>query len=521
MIGIVSSSADSVAAGLVLAAFRRSLTSGQVERLCVSGLSRTDFIVAINPDEILGKKLLDWLDGGSRKLVVLGGLPEVLRREFSATVKDWPSDPEQWTRSPSAETGMSAESPADIQYLPAAAALGAAGWQRPLERFDFTDEWNNLGFGAVRMDGTIWGLSAPIRVAAQYELAVVRLRDQPLASYCAVLEKEHASVLWFNRMVGPLDSNEWRLIEQFVSMWRHADRLPCLPVLSEIPYGYDSAVTMRLDCDEDITSARTLWRAYCEMGVPFALAIHTTNLADDRHKAFLEEFVAAGGALLSHTATHAPNWGGNYEAACREVNESRERIQNVTGVTVRYAVSPFHQTPQYAMEALCDAGFKGCIGGIIRNDPEFLTARGGELATLPSGFIGHSQQCMLHGDCMLKDGDSLAVFKAAYSKAASTRTLFGYLDHPFSPRYQYGWPEESSRVQAHRDLVTYIREMTHSPLFMDANQALDFLGAKARVRICRMADQLMVAVPDQISGLPFCVEYRGELLPVSDGCVLP
>src|SRR5690606_27172436 len=113
---------------------------------------------------------------------------------------------------------------------------------------------------------------------------------------------------------------------------------------------------------------------------------------------------------------------------------------------VPYAVSPFHQSPQYALEALCDVGYSGCIGGIIRNDPEFLLARGGELAGFPVGFIGHSQQCMLHGDCLLEAGDPLAIYKMAFDQALETRSLFGYLDHPFSERYQYGWVDEESRA---------------------------------------------------------------------------
>src|SRR5690606_34287330 len=105
-----------------------------------------------------------------------------------------------------------------------------------------------------------------------------------------------------------------------------------------------------------------------------SLAIHTSNLDTSQHDAFLQSFHGNGGTLLSHTATHAPNWGGSYEAAYREGRESRQKIAAVIWEYVPYAVSPFHQSPQYALEALCDVGYSGCIGGIIRNDPEFLLA---------------------------------------------------------------------------------------------------------------------------------------------------
>ena len=267
---------------------------------------------------------------------------------------------------------------------------------------------------------------------------------------------------------------------------------------------------MRLDCDEDVESARPLWEAYREMGVPFSLAVHTTNLADPRHHPILRELVAAGGSVLSHTATHAPNWGGSYAAARAEGEESARQLETVTGVPVRYAVSPFHQTPPYALAGLADAGYRGCIGGIIRNDPEFLLARGGHLAGLPESFVGHSQQCMLHGDCLRAESDPLAVYRQAFDLALETRTLFGYLDHPFSERYAYGWPDEGARIRAHRDFVAYIRGRAADPLFLTEEAALDFLRAKADLRIVRDEAGFRVLPPAVPAAFPVAFEHRGE-----------
>ena len=99
--------------------------------------------------------------------------------------------------------------------------------------------------------------------------------------------------------------------------------------------------------------------------------------------AILRELAAEDGGILSHTATHAPNWGGRYESALQEARDSKAAIERVIDRPVQYVVSPFHQTPAYALDALVDSGYTGCIGGIIRNDPEFLFARGGCVAFQP------------------------------------------------------------------------------------------------------------------------------------------
>lgn len=519
MIGVLYRWENRTSGELVLAALRRSVTFSGAEQVAIWDLPQHNFLLAISPDEVQGQALLAWLAQGPRKLLLFGQLPHCLIQHFGMTPCAWPEPTAPWARSPSAPSGNFAESEAFIHYLPLGKDLGVQNWERALERFDFTDEWNNLGFGAVRAEGTPWSLTSPLRAPENAELANVQLKDKVLASYCALFDEASSSVLWVNREVGVIDSFEWRMVENFISSWRH-DVLPCFPVISEIPYGHDAAITMRLDCDEDIASARALWGAYCEAQVPLSLAIHTNNLPNDEHSAFLREFLAEGGVLLSHTATHAPDWGGNYGAAHWEGLESRKKIEQACGVRVEYAVSPFHQSPDYALAALCDVGYRGCIGGIIRNDPEFLIARGGELAHLPKGFVGHSQQSMLHGDCMLIDGDPLAIFKRAFDCAYETRTLFGYLDHPFSSRYQYGWPDEEARISAHQDFISYIREHTEQPLFLDECRAMNFLRHRAAVQLCREERGIVAYVPETGDDLRLAVEFRGSTDEITHGVVL-
>ncbi len=525
MIDLLSSGQSTEAAQLVLAALKRSVSDTQARWIAPAAIDTTSsaMLIAIDPTEQVAGRLLAWLKRGQRKLILLGKLPGSINHHFGLQTTTLPADPESWSRSALAPIYGFAESSAYVRYGKLAEQFSASGWMRPFERFDFTNEWNNLGYGAIREDGSIWSLSSPLKASWEHELASVEINGSEVATYCGLFNDTHSSTLWFNRSVGPIDSFEWRIVESFLSSLRY-DELPCQPVLQEIPWGHDAAVTMRLDCDEDVESARQLWGAYREMGVPFSLAVHTTNLNDRRHHCILRELADAGGSVLSHTATHAENWGGSHEAAFNEALESAKRLGEVIGKPIKYAVSPFHQSPSYALAALADAGYLGCIGGIIRNDPEFLISRGGALASLPQGFVGHSQQYMLHGDCMLSEGDPLSIYKAAFDRAWETRTLFGYLDHPFSERYQYGWADESSRIAMHRDLIGYIRKKASAPLFLSENDAMDFLNTKAQWRMMEDENSFYLAAPKanrESSRYTPTVEYLGLQFQAQEGAVFP
>ncbi|WP_341313021.1 polysaccharide deacetylase [Paraburkholderia sp. IMGN_8] len=521
MIGILFSDASAEAGQYVLAAVQRSVSATQAQAISRSTLRSMapDVVFAVDVQDGWSADLIAWLRARPRKLVVFGRMPAALADYLRYQAKDWPAGLAAASRSASAPSGEARESTAVVCYGALAQKLGGQPWHRPFERFDFTDEWNNLGFGAIRGDDSIWAVSQAAQVPAEAELAAVFVAGERQFSYAALWDIGASSVLWFNRAVGPCDSFEWRTVEQFLSGHR-PDALPCQPVLSELPWGYDAAITSRLDCDEDVESARPLWQAYQRLGVPFTLAVHTQNLSRTEHHGILREVLTdrQQGAVLSHTATHAPNWGGSYDNALAEGMQSATLLEAATGVPVRYAVSPFHQSPPYAMRGLADAGYEGCIGGIIRNDPEFLTSRGGALAGLPAGFIGHSQQCMLHGDCMLKEGDPLAIFKQAFDYAYTTNTLFGYLDHPFSERYWYGWPNEAVRIDAHEKFIEYIRSKAQKPLFMNEEVALDFLKFRSLTQVIEEGGVFRIQTPSgDAAPLALGVEFRGAHVQVEAG----
>jgi hypothetical protein len=279
---------------------------------------------------------------------------------------------------------------------------------------------------------------------------------------------------------------------------------------------------MRLDCDEDIASARPLFDLYNSRGLPFSLAVKTGQSDSADHIKLLEDVLNAGGAVLSHSVTHAGNWGGSAEACYEEARQSSDWLeQRLPGLKVRYAVSPFHQNPSYVPWALKEAGLKGFIGGIIANDPEMLLARGGTIPGGIPGIVTHSQQCMLHGDCMLADDDPLVINKQAFRNAFSAGSLFGYLDHPFSPRYDYGWGTEEYRIARHAEFIDFIEgEMAASSvIWLSEEEALDWIASKMAL-ILRQADNRFVLEAGRahsaIRDLQFSVRWRGKTLPLSE-----
>lgn len=524
MIHVIAPGNEQGTAELVASALQRSCgwgsavisSIGQADREALPAAEPRVFVF-IHPREDWTPAVLGLLAAGS-KLLVFGRMTAGLAAHLQVRLAhQWPEGWAQGTLCPPAPLHGFAESTVQVMYAdsaPLVAGRQPAILRRPFRRHDYTDEWNNLGYGAITADGSCWSLAQHATVPQRNELARVDICGASLCSYAGLWDLPGSSVLWFNRAAGPVDSQEWRSVEDFLSCHRAADQLPCIPVLSEVPDGFDSAVTMRLDCDEDVESARALHELYLAEQVPFSLALHSRVLSDARHHTLPREVVTHGGALLSHTATHAPNWGGSHEAAQHEGRVSADVIQASTGHRVRYAVSPFHQTPPYARAGLADAGYGGCIGGIICNDPDFLMARSGIPPGSGWGFVGHSQQCMLHGDCMLVDADPLQVFRQAFDMARAGGAFFGYLDHPFSERYAYGWGNEDQRVAAHRDFIGHIKATGGRVLWANEDDAMDFLTDRAHT-VLQAADQgWRLHRSLRLSPWRIAVRYHGRVFPI-------
>lgn len=397
------------------------------------------------------------------------------------------------------------ESPAYLAYAPHGLLGGLAGHmrQRPFCRFDYTDEWNNLGFGRIRTDDSPWGVRQRYVTDTAVELAAMRLRGEDGGStyagaYLTLHDTADASILWCARPVGPVDSTEWTIVEHFLSDWR-PDDMPCLPVLSQVPAGCRCLVTMRLDCDEAVASAEDLFHWYRSKGLPFSLALKTSLDLSPEDRALLRAVHDAGGSVLSHSHTHPLNWGASPEEAAQEAAASRARLEELfpDGQSDTLAVSPFHSNPPYAVRALEETGYTGFVSGIIHNDPEYLLGRAGvvPLAGAEKGIVSISQQAMLHGDCYRRQGCSVDTHVLAFEAQYQARGIFGYLDHPFSPRYQYDWASEGQRLAAHKKLVQRILSYP-GVHFVAQHACFDFVRAVADARICvTAADGLALEDP--------------------------
>lgn len=507
---------------IVRAALVRSFTSGIVRVVSFDALNTDDTIdlqahcfVVINPLDSWTDRLITLIQTNADKLLLLGLIPNQLARYLGMNSKPLAYELKDRLICEPAKANHTSESNLKVVYQKPLGDYTSPLKERPFVRYDFMEEWNNLGFGAILVDESIWSMSNVVTVPESTLMASVVDVDTQLGAYAALWTEHKTSVLWFNRAVGPVDSQEWALVEHFFANFQYATQA-CVPYVSEIPYGYDAAVTMRLDCDEDVESARPLWQAYQAMGVPFSLALHTKVLSESKHHALPRDVLSAGGAVLSHTATHAPDWGGSYQAALVEGQESKALIKACIDYEVRYAVSPFHQTPSYARQALAEVGYQGCIGGIICNDPDFLMARSGVPPWMQQPtLIGHSQQCMLHGDCMLADDDPLDIFKQAFSAAYRAQTFFGYLDHPFSVRYQYGWTDEAQRIFAHQDFVQYIKSYDNV-LFANTSDAMDFLLSKSTVMTKHDSTGFSISPGQKQAKWTVAVTYQGQQYALSE-----
>jgi hypothetical protein len=365
---------------------------------------------------------------------------------------------------------------------------------RYLERFCFTNEWNNLGYGRITLPcdlsapTSLWYNfpSLPLNLPEKNVLAAVfdEGSSQEINIYCAIWDFEEESVLWFNREMGPVDGHEIRIIEDFLSEYRPHE-LPCYPIISEIPFGFDAACTMRIDCDENIKSGRELFQLYQKKNIPFSLAVKTQQEITQNDEDFMVEVIKNGGSVVSHSHTHAPDWGGSFQNTLEEIKISQSILKKHLGdlFCTDYVVSPFHQNSFEAVKALYESGIKGFVGGIIHNDPEYLQFRSGKVYGIDNDdFFTHSQQCMFHGDCYLRnENNPLAIYQQSYRWHVGSETFFGFLDHPFSV-YSYGWLTEVERCKAHESFLDFIKmeseENNYKVWFASLKEALDFLRKK-------------------------------------------
>ena len=501
-------------AELVKAALIRSIGDLSID-IVVSLMLTDDYkcIVFINPDYNEGLIIKSLIQSSvNQKIIIFGNIPDSLLYYLNFSRVDWSTNFASNCECEPAPINDTSQSKAMIKYTELSSIFNANKWSRYFKRYDFGNEWNNMGYGFITNNNDKWSLSAPLRNSLPVDLAEVDIDDNHRMSYSSLFDFDDSSLLWFNREVGVIDSYEWHIVEQFLANHRCND-LPCFAIIHEVPWGFDSCITMRLDCDEDIESSRYLFELYDSFSIPFSLAITTSNLSDINNHKMLNDVYCKNGSILSHSHTHPNNWGGDYLSALEQANVSSKKIREVTGNSPNFAVSPFHHTPSYALKALTDSGYLGCIGGISTFDPEFLMAKGGITHSLTKSFVGHSQQHMLHGDCLLQDNNGLNTYFESYQLALASNRIYGYLDHPFSERYSYGWKNEQVRMNAHSDLIMHIIETTKKPLFLSEDSVMNFLLSKAKIHVEYKSDEIKFkksSSDSSSSKYSFRVEYKNS-----------
>ena len=490
---------DDFAARIVEAACVRSFTAGMVRRLAYEAVNGTPRLaVLINPGPgQLG--LLSGMLAAGGKVAVFGNVAPEPARRLGLRGDDWSADDLE-LNAIETDAGRAFDlSEGWIAYADNAPLCGRNPLrQRHLCRFDFEAEWNNAGYGRVWVGEGPWAAGQCFQPDGIRLLAWIgRGAAETVSLYCGLLDEPAAAGLWVNRPVGPVDSHEWTIVEEFFCGYG-AGRLICVPRLAELPAGVGQVVTVRFDCDQAVGSCRRIAELYADYGIPVSLAVLTGLELKEDDLSVLEKVRGSGGSLLSHSVRHLSQWGGSYEAAYAEARESGAFMTDRLGVRPDRlaAVSPFHQNPVFAVQALADAGYVGLVSGIIANDPEFLLGRAGRMPFCGRPFVGLSQQCMFHGDCYHRYGQSIAPYVEARLQARAAGAFFGYLDHPFSDAYQYGWQDEEERTAMHEAWIRKTREDSDI-VWWNLEQCIGFLRERDAVELTlSVTGKVTAARPD-------------------------
>ena len=211
---------------------------------------------------------------------------------------------------------------------------------------------------------------------------------------------------------------------------------------------------MRLDCDEDIDSATDVFELYKRNQLPLSLAITTNQIGNQEKNFDLPKVIDSGGTILNHSHTHPINWGNTRDKIINELKTSRKIIEETFGIKNDFAVSPFHHLTWESLKILDEMQFKGVVAGISSSHHEFLITKGGVFHK-ELNILLHSQQCMLHGDC-LSSQRKIDDYLYSFSLFSKLGFSIGFLDHPISPRYDYGWGSKDRQVNTHREIIDFL-----------------------------------------------------------------
>lgn len=508
MIGIYSDSVDADLINIIYGAFIRSFTPSQITLFDnLNDFDTFDILLFIDPNESSLSHLINKNKIKRKKIIIFGSLPKSFYSNYK--YKELNLDLDQiYNYTPPAKSGSFSESKANIEFHNNPLINNNELFNHSFERYDFVDEWNNLNYGFIS-NKKPWNICQSLISLPEDTVASI-VYDNQRISFITVHDNNDSSIIWINRSVGLVDSHEWHIIEEFVSNYR-SDTLNCLPYVSEIPFGYDSLNTMRFDCDESLTSLDYISKFYHYENIPFSIAVPSHLFELDNNQNINKNKFAT---ILSHSHTHPKNWGGNYEESYNQAYQSKKILENFFNTKIEYAVSPFHQSPDYSLKALKDAGYKGCVGGISTSEKKTCIARGGTLVFKDFNILFDSQQVMLHGDCILDERDKLKIYKNSFDLSFSCNKLFGYLDHPFSSRYNYGWDNEDARLKYHKELIHYIKSKSKKPKFVSEEEAFNLLANKDNIVFTKDKNQMNVSSSLNKNDQSPTIHYKGKLFSI-------
>ncbi|MAN34781.1 MAG: hypothetical protein CMF89_00030 [Candidatus Marinimicrobia bacterium] len=351
--------------------------------------------------------------------------------------------------------------------------------ERPLWRYDFDVEWNNNFCGNISNENKILNLSHNCLLIKGKNVAFIKNSKNQYIPLISEFEINGNIIIWINRNLSLVDLPEWKIIEEFISNG-YFKKYPCIPYLSEYSSSENGLITMRLDCDEDIESARKIFEIYKYHNLPISLAITTNQIKENQFISSLpKEVNDYGGTILNHSHSHPINWGGSKDKIKEEIITSNNLIKKSFGITTEYAVSPFHHLTWEALEVLSELDFKGVIAGISSSHHEFLIIKGG-LINEKLDILMHSQQCMIHGDCLTKTR-KIDSYLNTFSLYSNLGFSTGYLDHPISERYDYGWINFERQVKTHQQIIEYL--LNKKIKFIGQKELFQRFAAKEKIKI--------------------------------------
>ena len=351
--------------------------------------------------------------------------------------------------------------------------------ERPIWRFDFELEWNNSFSGNIIDKNEILNLSHYCSNNNNNNVVYIMNSNGDKIPLVAEFFINQNFLIWVNRNLSLIDLPEWKIIEEFISNG-YFSKYPCIPYVSEFSSLENGLITMRLDCDEDIESARNIYTLYKKYDLPISLAITTNQIENKESISSLpREVYDYGGTILNHSHSHPINWGGTKDMISQEIELSTKIIKKAFNITTEYAVSPFHHLTTEAIEVLDEQNYKGVVAGICSSHHEFLIVKGGSIND-KLNILLHSQQCMVHGDCLTKKR-SLDDYLNNFNYFSKIGYSVGFLDHPISKRYDYGWNEPQRQINIHKQIIEFL--LFKNIRFVDQREIFERLKAKDQLNI--------------------------------------